>query len=214
MLDARSHQVAAARAAVIGGELRGAALVAAIRAVPPAAREAWVDAVLGIAAAPPDQADLPTGAVPYLPCPVDEVLAALAAAPVAAADRFVDVGAGLGRVVVLAHLVTGARAHGVELQGQLGARARATIAALGLDPAVVDVVDGDAATADLDGSVAFLYAPCNGALLRRVLARLALVARRRALTVCAVDCVLPELPWLTPRAPSTLALTVYDAAVP
>ena len=54
--------------------------------------------------------------MPYLPCPVDTLLRVIEHAPLGAADVFVDVGSGLGRAAALVHLLTGARAVGLEVQ--------------------------------------------------------------------------------------------------
>ncbi len=195
-----------ARAEIIAGTLRGARLGAEILALPPDAREAWVDAVLGIAPPPPDR-DLPRGAVPYLPAGVDEILALVRDVPLGPGDELVDLGAGLGRVLVLAHLLSGARAHGIELQAHLAERAGATCAALRL-PAVT-IACADAARTELAGSVFFLYAPFNGELLARVLDRLAAVARRHPITVAALDLTLDDVPWLVGRPSRRAALTIY-----
>src|SRR5262249_47056312 len=135
-------------------------------------------------------------------------------APIRAGDELVDIGAGLGRVPILVHLLTGARTRGVEIQAHLVARARRCCAELGITGA--SFVHADAAEAALDGSVLFLYAPCNGALLRRVLERIAIAAeaaaatRARPLVVCTVDLEL-AVPWLAPRPGGDGALTLYDA---
>jgi SAM-dependent methyltransferase len=197
----------ALRAEIRSGALHGAALRALIEAVPYRDRDAFTDELLGMAPPPPDVA-LPPGGVPYLPCGVAEILALTREAPLGPGDQLVDLGAGLGRVVLLAHLLSGARARGVEIQAPLVRAARARAADLALD---VEFAHGDAAEAALDGSVFFLYAPFNGATLARVLSRLEEVARRRRIVVAAVDLALPGQPWLLPRATSSLALTLYDS---
>lgn len=206
--DSLRAQALTARAAIIAGSLRGAALFEAIEAIPRIDRDAWVDELLGIEPPPPD-VDLPRGAVPYLPCGIDEVLAMVREVPLRPGDDFVDIGAGLGRAAILVHLLSGARTLGVEIQAALVTRARARCAELGL--AGVSFVRGDAAEIALDGSVFLLYAPCNGALLARVVRRLEEVAQRRAITVAAVDLEL-DAPWLTARPGSRASLTLYDAA--
>ena len=74
------HAVAA-REAIARGSLRGATLAALLQAVPTRDRDAWVDAVLGIAEMPDDDPSLPRGAVPYLPCGVAEILAVVELVP-------------------------------------------------------------------------------------------------------------------------------------
>jgi SAM-dependent methyltransferase len=201
-----------ARGEIESGALRGAALRALLRSVPFRDRDAWTDELLGLEDPPPDVPDLPRGSVPYLPSGVDEILAMVHEVPVRPDDEFVDLGSGLGRVVILAHLLTGARAVGVEIQAPLVCRARARRDALGL--AAVSFVHADAAAAELDGSVFFLYAPFNGAMLTRVLRRLEAAARRRPIVVCAVGLEFHDVPWLRPRTTSQVSMTLYESRMP
>ncbi|MEO7094364.1 MAG: class I SAM-dependent methyltransferase, partial [Polyangiales bacterium] len=127
-------------------------------------------------------------------------------------DELVDLGSGLGRVLVLAHLLSGARAHGIELQTHLVERARATCTELRL-PAV-GFEQANAAEIELDGSVFFLYAPFNGDMLARVVQRLEVVARRRRITVGTVDLELHDVPWLVARPTARAALTLYASTQP
>lgn len=200
-----------ARAALDAGALRGAALLELLRSVPVLERDGWIDELLGFDEPPADLADLPRGAVPYLPCGVDEILAMVAEAPIRADDELVDLGSGLGRVVILGHLLSGARARGVEIQDHLVRRARARAAELGLP--LVSFVHANAADAELDGSIFFLYAPCNGEMLAAVVRRLEDVARRRPIVVCAVGLELHGVPWLRARQATTVALALYDSCV-
>lgn len=192
---------------------RSAAVVtfgARLRGVPFTERDAWVDAQLGFPAVPADIPHLPSGCVPYLPCGVEAILAMVHEAPVSAEDTFVDIGSGVGRVAVLAHLLTGARAHGIEIQAPLVAAAVERAAAL--DLRAVTFAHANAADVVLDGSRFFLYAPCNGSMLAGVLGRLREVARRRPIVVGAVDFELHDAAWLTPRTSSCRALTLYASA--
>jgi ubiquinone/menaquinone biosynthesis C-methylase UbiE len=127
--------------------------------------------------------------------------------PLGPGDALVDLGSGLGRVVFLAHLLTGAKAHGIELQPHLVQTAEARRVELGLEG--VSFVCANAEQAVLDGSVFFLYAPFNGDMLDRVMARLEEVARRRPITVCAVGVELHRYAWLEPKRTSHVALTIY-----
>jgi protein-L-isoaspartate O-methyltransferase len=188
---------------------RGAALLERILAVPPHGRDAFVDELLGFEPPPPDVPDLPRGAVPNLPSGVEEILAALREAPVGPDDELVDLGAGQGRVAIVAHLLRGARTVGVEIQEPLVRSARARCEALGLTG--VTFVHGDAAGIELDGSVFYLYAPFNGVMLAGALRRVEAVAQRRPVVVCAVALELGHVPWLVPRPPSSSSLTIYDS---
>jgi SAM-dependent methyltransferase len=201
-----------ARAEVEAGALRGAALCERLLAVPFDERDAWIDEVLGFERPPADIPDLPQGSVPYLPCGVNEILALVRDVPVRPEDEFVDLGSGLGRVVILVHLLSGARARGVEIQEPLVRSARARSAGLGL--AGVSFVHANAADTELDGAVFFFYAPFNGQMLADVLRRVEHVARRRPIVVCAVGLEFRGVPWLKPRQSANVSLALYDSHVP
>jgi SAM-dependent methyltransferase len=200
-----------ARAQIQSGVLRGAALRDRLLSVPLLDRDAWTDELLGIESPPPDVRDLPRGSVPYLPCNIAEILAMVLEVPLRPDDDFVDLGSGLGRVAILAHLLSGARARGVEIQEHLVRSGQARCVELGLP---VSFVRANAAEVELDGSIFFLYAPFNGEMLARVLRRLEDVARRRPIVVCAVDVEFRGVAWLRPRQTSSVALTVYDSVPP
>ena len=68
-------QAHAARAAIAAGARRGAPLVELLTAIAVFDRDEWVDVALGIEEAPCDEPGLPRGAVPYLPCGIEEILA-------------------------------------------------------------------------------------------------------------------------------------------
>jgi len=183
---------------------------AALLAVPPAARDAWLDLVLDLGELPDDGPDLPRGCVPYLPCPVDALLRMTEQARVGASDVFVDVGSGVGRAAALVHLLTGAAAVGIEIQSGLAVAARGLAGRLA--EARVATVHGDAvrlAGYIAIGSVFFFYCPFGGARLERVLDDLESIARTRVLRVACVDLPLPPRPWLAPQAPLAADLAVY-----
>lgn len=206
MDDALLQRAGAARARIREGGLRGAALRDLLASVPAGDREAFVDVMLGLDGAPADDVALPRGAVPYLPAAVDAVLALASSLP---AGLFVDLGSGLGRVVLLVHLLTGAVARGVEIQPRLVAAARTAAAALGLRD--VTFVAANAADGPVEGDVFFLYAPFNGPMLRDVLARIEDLARRRAVVVATLDLDLEGFSWLVRRPTPAPPLAVYDA---
>lgn len=212
MDDALVRQARTAHAELRAGTLWGAALRERLLSVPAAERETWTDVLLGLPEPPPDIADLPPGAVPYLPAGVDEILTMVQEVPLRPDDQLVDLGSGLGRVVILAHLLSGARACGVEVQEPLVRCARSCSAELAL--AGVQFIHANAADAELDGSVFFFYSPFNGRTLTRVLRRLEDLARRRPLVLCAVGLEFPGERWLRRRETASLALTLYDSSVP
>jgi hypothetical protein len=197
------------RAAIESGALRGPALLELLLSVPFRNRDAWLDEVLGFEPSPSDVPDLPREAVPYLPCGVDEILAMLREVAVTEEHELVDLGSGLGRVVILTRLIAGARAKGIEIQEPLVRRARERAMALGAD---VSFVHANVADIELDGSLFFLYAPCNGQMLTAFLRRLEEVARRRPIVVCTVGLEFREVSWLVPRKVECVSLAVYDSS--
>lgn len=207
--SARSADAMQARAELKAGLLRGRSLRERILGVPAFERDAWVDELLGLPPPPEDEA-LPRGAAPYLPAPVDAILTATEEAPLDAHDVFVDVGSGLGRVVFLAHLLTGAEAHGVEIQASLVRKSRALARELGLTG--VSFSRADVSDLALEGTVFFLYSPLTGEPLRRVLHSLSLLARRQPIVVCAVGLELDGETWLRKRASSNAEVSFYDGS--
>ena len=198
------------RARLEGGARDAASLRAALGALAPLDRDAWLDLVLGSGSPPDDGPELPRGGVPYLPCPVDALVRAIDAAAIGPADVFVDVGAGVGRAAAVVNLLTGAEVVGVEVQPALVAAARALAARLRL--ARVSFIEGDAA--DLPpparaGSVFFLYCPFSGERLTRLLGHLEALARTREVRVCCVDLPLPSRPWLEPLLRTARDLQVF-----
>ena len=155
---------------------------------------------------------LPRGCVPYLPCPVDALLRLVEHARGAGvADVFVDVGSGLGRAAALVHLLTGARAIGLEIQPRAGrGGARDMTARLRLPD--VSFVEGDAVkrrAALAAGSVFLLYCPFSGDRLAQCsLARAGRAhADRSASAASTFRC--PPCDWLTPMSPPAPDLTIY-----
>jgi SAM-dependent methyltransferase len=122
---------------------------------------------------PPDEerARLEPEMVRYQPTPARVILEMLALTRLGPDDVLYDLGSGLGHVVMLAALLTGARAIGVEREPSYCEYAKRRVRALGLRG--VDFVQGDAREAPLDGgTVYFLFTPFRGAMLRQVVARL------------------------------------------
>lgn len=205
MDDSLRHRARVARGGIQSGALRGQALKEALLSVPFTERDAWVDELLAIEEVPSDMPGLPRESVPYLPCGVEEILAL----PVQPDDVFVDLGSGLGRVVILVHLLTGIRTHGIELQDHLVQGAQERCRELGLDR--VTFTHADAGTCELDGSIFFLYAPFTGETLKRALQRIEVLARRRPVVLCTVGLELHDVPWLQARKSGCVSLAIYDS---
>lgn len=172
-------------------------------------RDVWVNQRFGFGELPDDGADLPREAVPYFPSSVEEILTMVQELPLRPEDELVDIGSGAGRAVILAHLLSGAKARGIEVQAHLVQLARKTAAALNLND--VSFEHGNAADMELDGDVFYLYAPANGDLLKRVVKRLEAVAERKKIVVCTVALDLRSETWLQPRRTSCETLTIYKS---
>ncbi|MDP1824875.1 MAG: methyltransferase domain-containing protein [Archangium sp.] len=209
MDDSLRLRARTARVGIKSGALRGDALKELLLSVPFIDRDVWVDELLGIDEIPSDMPGLPPESVPYLPCGVEEVLAVLHGT-IRPDDVLVDLGSGLGRVVILAHLLAGIRTHGIELQEHLVQGARARCTELGLDG--VTFAHADASTCELEGSIFFLYAPFTGAMLARAIHRLEEIARRRSIVVCAVGLEFHHVPWLRARESPSVSMAIYDSA--
>jgi SAM-dependent methyltransferase len=195
--------------------MRDPELLAWLASLPPDARDEALDARLGTAPPLPAFTRAPPGEhlIGYYASAVAPIVRALLDVPVVRDDVVVDLGAGLGKVVFLAQLLTGAAARGVELQPALVQRASEAAARLGVD---VTFAQEDARNASLDdGTVFFLYLPFTGPALAQVMERVRAVASRRAIVVCGLGIELDRAaPWLTRRPTDSFWLTVYDGAAP
>jgi hypothetical protein len=191
--------------------MNGAELLAWLSSFPPRDRDGAIEEYLGIAAPEPSSSSPGDHLVGYHPSGVAAIVRALVEVPVVAEDVVVDVGAGLGKVVLLSRLLTGATARGIELQSALVDRAREAAARRSVD---VRFTREDAREADLhDGTVFFLYLPFTGPVLASVVRRLRSVAERRAIVVCALGVDL-DTPWLRRRPIDSFWLTIYDSVAP
>jgi SAM-dependent methyltransferase len=186
-----------------------------IASLPEDARDAAVEARLGIAE-PRAVEHPPPGdhLIGYHASGVTSIACALREVPVTSDDVVIDLGAGLGKVVLLTRLLTGATARGIELQGALVDRARAAASALGVE---VTFTCADARDAELDdGTVFFLDLPFTGPVLAAVLERLHAIAQRRDIVVCALGVDLDRAaPWLLARKElDAFWLSIYDSRLP
>jgi hypothetical protein len=185
---------------------------AALLDVPPDARDAWFDRVLGLGTPPDDGPELPRGCVPYVPCSVDALIEVVDSAEVGPTDVFVDVGSGVGRAVALVHLLTGAAVIGIEIQSELVQAARdiARVVSSKISNVYGDAVELTGRIAI--GSVFFLYCPFGGERLRQVLIDLEAIAQTRPIRVCCVDLPLPACAWLATDPGASGSVTVHRSA--
>lgn len=196
-----------------GAVLRGDGLLEHLAKRPPEERDGAVERLLGLAGASQGLTTLAPELIGYHASGVAPIVQALVDVPVSAEDVVIDLGAGLGKVALLAHLLTGARAVGIELQPDLAAHALSRAEALGLNG--VSFVTADVRDAKLDdATVIYLYLPFTGAVLDAVMEKVEAVARRRTLVVCALGLDLHRFAWLEPRPSSSFWLSLYESRCP
>jgi|GEM_PF-2292953 len=166
------------REQIAQGRLRGAALGRRFDEVPRFERDHFVEEALGIAYPPLEQPALVTSEhMTYAPSGYDEIAHALAVTELGPGDRFLDLGSGLGKVVMLAALLTGCESWGVECDARLCELGQA--AAVGVGLGHVQLQQGDAQEASsAEADVVFMYLPFAGETLTRVMARLLEEGRR------------------------------------
>jgi len=187
---------------------------AALEQIAPGDRDPWLDLLWNSHEIPVDDPDLPRGCVPYLPCPVAAVLAAIEQAGVTNDDVFVDLGSGLGRAALLVHLMTDAACIGLEIQPKLSRAAQDRAEWAGLSR--LRFLQGDAAemgSVIATGTVFFLYCPFSGSRLQRFLDGLEDIARARPIRLCCVDMPPLEAPWLTRMPSASSEVDVYRSNV-
>lgn len=149
---------------------------------------------------PPPQATLQLDdeMVHYEPTPARAILDLIDHVGFTAEDIFYDLGAGLGQVAMLVHLLTGVQVKAVEIETVFCTYAQQCAQALGIQG--VDFINGDARHVDYaDGTIFYLFTPFGGALLQTVLDKLADQARTRPIKVCTYGpCTahIARQPWL------------------
>lgn len=119
-------------------------------------------------------------------------------------DYFVDLGSGLGLVVILFHLLTGLPATGIEFDPVYCEYAQSRAAELNLKK--VTFLNADARSADLSqGTIFYFFTPFINEVFNTVLEKLRQQAKRRSLYICSYGtCTLElaKLPWLQIRDPA------------
>lgn len=195
------------RSRIASGELRGAALRRTFEERGVLDRDHFVEEVLGIAYPPLEERALGRELVTYTPSGYAEIVHALDVTKVAAGDRFLDIGAGMGKVALLAALLTGARVVGLECDAALVDEARAAAADLGLDVEAVRFELGDARDVALPpAEVVFMYVPFTGETFTSVMNRVTAMAPR---FVCCAPLDAERHPHWVPVGPPASWLQVY-----
>jgi hypothetical protein len=169
---------AAIRGEIASGALRGAELRRKLEAAPLLERDHFVEEVLGIAYPPLEETKVAPEVVGYAPSGYDEIVHALDVTQLGSGDRFLDIGSGTGKAVLLAALLTGASSAGIEREATLHDLAVAGARDLSLERP--RFICGDAREAALDDTdVFFMYLPFTGGVLDAVMSRLSEVVARR-----------------------------------
>jgi len=167
----------------------------------------FVNGILDIGWPPEETQHLQPGMIGYHPTPARVIFALIEHTHLSAADVFYDLGAGLGRVVLLVGLLTDAHVKGVEFEPAYCAYAQQRADSLHLSR--VTFLNVDARQANYaDGTVFFLYTPFTGHMLQAVLAQLEAVARTHPITLatygaCTRD--VAQQPWVQPTVQQAFA---------
>jgi len=204
------------RAGIRSGALRGAELKRRLEACAGCGRgkrcqnggaydslDALIGDILLSGAAPGETAGRESEMVFYQPTPGRIIFELVERANFQKDDTLYDLGSGLGHVVILAHLLSGVTAKGVEVDP--GYCEYATRCARELNLSGVEFFHTDAREADYAGGTAFfLYTPFEGKMLQDVLDRLRGEAQERRIDVytygpCTVD--VSRQNWLEPVGP-------------
>ena len=175
-----------------------------------------LDGVLGLATPAAPRQPMPPEMNPYEPTPARAVLDLVDQVAWDAEDVFYDLGSGLGRVVILVHLLTGLRAKGVEIDPELCEPARQ--AAQRLQLGGIEFIQRDVRTVDYSqGTVFFLFTPFTASLWRSVLGMLREEGRRRRISLCTYGPCTFEVarePWLhslTGAPPHNYRIAVFQS---
>lgn len=121
--------------------------------------------------------------VAYQPTPARVLFTLLGWVPVGPNDVFYDLGCGLGRVAIMARLLTDATVQAIEVEPTYCAYARQCALELGVDG--ITFLNEDARQSDYHhGTVFYLYTPFRGQMLQAVLDRLRDQAMRRRISIC------------------------------
>lgn len=208
---AATHAHAERRARIRRGDFDRAALLNELAAIPLELRDHWVEELLGIAYPPLGLRQLPQELVSYSPSGLSEVLFVLDHAALGPGRTLVDLGSGLGKVVLLCALLTGADAVGIELDAALVSGAREAARELGLERA--SFVEGDLRQAPLpDADVFYMFIPLQRSA--PLLERLEPIARRRPLALFAQGIDLKQAPWLRKTGAASYWLERFESHEP
>jgi len=177
------------------------------------ALDVFVNGLLGIDTEPEETRAILPGMIGYQATPARVILALIDQAQLGPDDVFYDLGAGLGRVVMLVGLLGGIQARGIEFEPAYCTYAQQRADGLGLSR--VHFINADVREADLaQGTVFFMYTPFTGSILTTVLERLQHQARTRPFTLATYGPCTQHIlrkNWVQPLAGQSLR--DYDVAI-
>lgn len=205
----RAH--AGLRQRIAGGHFDRESFFRALEPVPLELRDHWVEEVLGIAYPPLVPRALPRELVTYSPTGVAEVSFMLEQGDLAPGRVLVDLGSGLGKVVLLAALLAGVQAVGIELDAELVAGARAAAAALQLPGTTF--IQGDLRDVPLpEADVYYMFIPL--ARSSEVVSRLEPLAQKRQIVLFSQEIDLARAPWLRRTGAGSYWLERFESVAP
>jgi SAM-dependent methyltransferase len=197
------------RARIRDGTLDRRALLEELRQAPLEMRDHLIEEILDIAYPPLEELGRTRDSMPYCPSGLGEILFTLERSDLGPGKTLVDLGSGLGKVVLLAALLTGAEAYGLEIEPSLVAHARKAAAALGLDGA--HFVQGDIRNAELPpADTYYLFIPLHRSA--DVVERLAPIAAERPIRVFSQPLDEKHVPFLRATGAMSYWLTMYESS--
>jgi hypothetical protein len=195
------------RERIRSGALVSAALVDHLRSTPIELRDHLVEEILDIAYPPVEPADI-GGVFHGCPSGLADVLFLIGESGLAMDHTLVDLGSGRGKVVLLAAILTGARAVGIEIDRRLVGRAREAADALHVTRA--RFVEGDVREVELPIADAyFMFVPAVRST--DLAARLEPIAAKRRIRLFSQPLDTGQLPWLRRSGAASHWVEAYEA---
>ena len=189
------------------GSLDAPALLARLRDTPLELRDHLLEEMLDLAYPPLEALTAEHDVTRASPSGLSEILFLLEQAQLGPDKVLVDLGSGFGKVVLLTTLLSGAHAHGIDLDPRLVAHAQGAAHSLQLERA--HFMHGDIRTATLPvADVYYMFIP----FLRsaEVITRLEPIAAERKLLLFSQALDVQRLPWLRRLGAASYWLEMYE----
>lgn len=145
----------------------------------------FITRLFQLMASPPPENQRTEHMVQYVPTSVQEIPQIVDGLALSEDDTLVDLGCGLGRFLLTAHVLTKARCIGIEQDPAYARFLSERIEMLGLSR--VSVVNADASSEDTsfdEGTAFYLYRPFTGPMFDAVIDKIRRVAQRNQVRVC------------------------------